>query len=83
MNARHYIRAFIVDTFLVDDDFPDDVSLLRSGIIGPMGLAILGAFLEETFRIRVGDDELVESNLDSIERAAAFVERKNSRQAVA
>ena len=33
-------------------------------------------FLEETFGIKVGDDEMVPENLDSVDRIAAFVRRK-------
>ncbi len=34
------------------------------------------AFLEDRFGIQVGDEETTPDNLDSIERMAAFVERK-------
>jgi len=33
-------------------------------------------FLEESFVIDIADDELVADNLDSVERLAAFVQRK-------
>jgi acyl carrier protein len=80
LSPKQAIRAFIVETFLVDD-FADDASFLRTGIIDSMGLARLVAFVEEHFRISVGEDELVLDNLDSLERVAAFVGRKLSRNA--
>ncbi len=72
------VRAFLVDTFLLGDDdgFADDESLLEQGIVDSTGVMELVAFLEEAFAIAVEDDELVAANLDSVERMAAFVDRK-------
>lgn len=75
MSPRQHIRTFIADAFFMDD-FPDDASFLRTGIVDSMGMAQLVAFLESTFRISIADDELLPENLDSVERAVAFVERK-------
>lgn len=80
MNPKQVIRAFIQETFLVDD-FPDDASFLRTGVIDSMGMARLVAFLEERFRIAISDDELVLENLDSLDRVSAFVGRKLNRNA--
>jgi serine O-acetyltransferase len=80
VSARQAIRAFIVETFLVDD-FPEDASFLRTGIMDSLGMVRLVAFLEETFRIAIADDELLLENLDSLERVAAFVGRKRDRSA--
>jgi acyl carrier protein len=74
-DPRQQIRSFVVESFFVDD-FDDDASFLRTGIIDSMGMAQLVAFLEETFGIRVADAELVPDNLDSLARVTAFVERK-------
>lgn len=82
MNHRQQIRAFIIDNFFVEE-FEDNESFLRSGIIDSMGMAQLVAFVEERFQIHVADEELVPENLDSLERVVAFVERKVlSRSAV-
>ncbi|HEX8909901.1 MAG TPA: acyl carrier protein [Anaeromyxobacteraceae bacterium] len=80
MDYRDRVRGFIVEQFFVDD-FDDDESFLRSGIIDSMGMAQLIAFLEETFKIAIRDEELVPENLDSLSRVTAFVERKRSRSA--
>ena len=74
------IYSFIVEQFFVDG-FDDDESFLRSGIIDSMGMAQLVAFLEETFGIAIGDEDLVPENLDSLSRVVAFVERKLSLSA--
>ena len=75
------VRAFLVDTFLLGDDdgFAADESLLDSGIVDSTGVMEVVAFLEESFGIAIDDDELVADNLDSVERLAAFVSRKQQR----
>jgi acyl carrier protein len=75
MTARDRLRRFIVDTFFVEQ-FADDDSFLRSGIIDSTGMMELVAFLEREFAIKVADQELVPENLDSLARVSAFVERK-------
>lgn len=74
------VRAFLVDTFLLGDDdgFGNDESLLDSGIVDSTGVMEVVAFLEESFGIAIDDDELVADNLDSVERLAAFADRKRS-----
>ena len=69
------IRAFIVDTFFVDE-FEDDESVLRAGILDSTGVLELVAHLESTYGLRVADDELVPENLDSLSAVVAYVERK-------
>ena len=72
------VRAFLVDSFLLGDDdgFANDESLLDSGIVDSTGVMEVVSFLEESFAITVDDDELVAENLDSVDRLAAFVQRK-------
>ncbi|NMO21184.1 acyl carrier protein [Pyxidicoccus fallax] len=75
MSTRERIRGFIVDTFFVDD-FSDDDSFLRKGLIDSTGMMELVAFLEQDFGIKLEDRELVPENLDSLSRVVAFVEKK-------
>ena len=79
------IRGFIVDTFLLGDDdgFDDADSLIEAGVVDSTGVMEVVTFLEESFVIDIADDELVADNLDSVERLAAFVQRKleSARQA--
>jgi acyl carrier protein len=74
------VRTFLVDSFLLGDDdgFANDESLLDSGIVDSTGVMEVVSFLEETFAIGVDDDELVAENLDSVDRLAAFVQRKTA-----
>jgi acyl carrier protein len=75
MAVREDIRTFVVDTFFVDH-FSDDEPFLSAGIIDSMGMLQLVTFLQEQFGIEIRDEELVPENLDSVARAAAFVQRK-------
>lgn len=78
MTIRNQVRQFIVKNFYVAeaDGLPDGASLLERGIIDSTGVLEVIAFVEKSFGVRVEDDEMLPENLDSIERIAAFVERK-------
>lgn len=78
MKRKQQIRQFITTNFYVPPEagLADDGSLLEHGIIDSTGVLEVISFLEDTFEIKVEDDELLPENLDSIDRLAAFVERK-------
>jgi acyl carrier protein len=79
MNAMHeQIRSYIVDNFLFGDDsgLDDSVSFLDSGLIDSTGILEVISFLEETFSIKVKDEELVPENLDSIQNILGYLGRK-------
>ena len=80
VDVRERIRSFISETFFVDG-FADDASFLRESILDSLGMMELVGFLEREFEIQVAETELVPDNLDSLVRAAAFVERKRQRAA--
>jgi acyl carrier protein len=75
MRVRDRLRRFIQDSFLVDD-LHDDESFLSSGIIDSLGVMQLVTFIESEYGIAVRDTELVPENFDSVDKLAAFVERK-------
>jgi acyl carrier protein len=73
------IRQFIIDNFLFGEPEPqlsNDDSLLDQGIIDSMGVLELVTFLEDKYEIEIPDDELVPTNLDSVNRMIEFVQRK-------
>ena len=75
------IRQHIVDNFLYTGDGSSlgyDQSLLESGIVDSTGVLELVFFVEETFGIKVKDDELVPRNFDSIAKLAAYVRAKTA-----
>ena len=75
------IRDFIVENFLFGDDsqpLPGDLSLIESDMVDSTGILELVGFLEEAFGLTVADADIVPANLDSIDRIAAFIERKKA-----
>jgi acyl carrier protein len=72
------VRQFIVDNFLFgrSEGLSDEQSFLDSGIIDSTGILELVAFLEETYGLQVGDEELIPDNLDSIHKISGFLQRK-------
>jgi acyl carrier protein len=71
------IRAFLVDTFLFgrNDQLHNDAPLMDK-VIDSQGVVELVVFLQERFAISVEDDEVNTENLDSINKAVAYVVRK-------
>jgi acyl carrier protein len=53
-----------------------DTPLVQSGIVDSLGMVDLVQFLEETFTIRINDEDMVPDNFDTVAAMAAFVERK-------
>jgi acyl carrier protein len=73
------IRQYIVDKLLFgrsDVAVAGDASFLESGLIDSTGVLELVAFLEEKFRIKVEDEDLIPANLDSVNALTRFVEAK-------
>ena len=73
------IRAFIFSNFLFDAEesaLDNDTSFLEQGIIDSTGVLELVEWLEETFALKVDDEELIPGNLDSVNRLAHFIARK-------
>jgi len=76
---RHRVRQFISDNFLYGkgtDSIAGTDSLMETGVIDSVGAFELIQFLEGEFEVRVADNEVMPQNLDTIDRIAAFVERK-------
>jgi acyl carrier protein len=75
---RALVRAFILDRFYVPDAgrLADETSLLEAGIVDSTGVQEVIGFLEEQFQIRVENDEIIPEHLDSVDRLARFIRRK-------
>lgn len=80
-SIQDQVRAFVVQNFLFGNAeavLDGDTSFLDTRIIDSTGILELVAFLEETYGLRIEDHELEPANLDSLNRIAAFVERKQT-----
>ncbi|HVP36014.1 MAG TPA: acyl carrier protein [Terriglobales bacterium] len=79
MVTEEKIRTFIQNNFLLGDKnrtIKKDESFLQSGIIDSTGVLELVNFIEETYKIKVEDEELVPENLDSIQNLIAYIQKK-------
>lgn len=79
MTERQRIRQYILENFMFTDDetaLNDGESLLNKGVIDSVGALEITQFIEETFNIKVKEDEMLPQNLDSVDNIVAFVERK-------
>jgi acyl carrier protein len=74
------VRGFILENFMFSNDesaLNSEESLLDKGIIDSTGVMELVAFLEDEYKFRINDDELVPENLDSVRNIVAFVDSKH------
>jgi len=78
--TRDQIRAFVRRRFPLAGaaGVTDEDSLLDSGIVDSLGILDLVAFLEKSFGIRVGDEELNPGNFGSIADVTRFVAAKRA-----
>lgn len=78
MDIKEQVKEFFKENFMADmDSVKDSDSFLESGIIDSTGVLELVLFLEETYKIKVEDDEIIPENLDSLENIATYVTTKN------
>jgi acyl carrier protein len=78
------IRSFILKKFPAARKrvLKDDVPLLESGIIDSLGVLDVVGFLEQTFNMKIDDDELTPDNFANINCLVSFVQKKGSRSKV-
>ena len=76
--ARERIREFVTPIAhrVGVGSFSDEQPLITGGIIGSVGVFRLVSFLEETFSVRIDDQEIVVENLDSIDKISRFLVAK-------
>ncbi len=73
------IRQFIAQNFMYREGIQslrDNQSLLEQGLIDSTGVLELVFYLEKTFAITVGDDEVIPENLDSVQQISSYLRRK-------
>jgi acyl carrier protein len=83
MDESLQIRNFILKNFLFSEDegsLSDEDSLIASGAIDSTGVLELIMFIEETFQIKVADEEMIPDNLDSVQKIIGYLHGKRSSQ---
>jgi acyl carrier protein len=75
---KEKVRSYIYQSVHVDNNKIKDSSLIfKEGFLDSMGFIILITFLEEEFKIKTKDSDLVEENFESINAITDFVARKS------
>ena len=75
------IREFVQDLANAKgiSSFTDQDALLDSGVLDSLSIFRLVAFLEETFRVKIGDQEITNENLKSVEIIEQLVLSKQGK----
>ena len=79
--TRAGVRQYIVDNFLYmrpDFRFTDDDPLMGRGIVDSLGVMELIGFVEEAFEVTVGDEDVTEEHLGSVNAIVRFVSAKRA-----
>ena len=78
-DIKNIVNQFIKNNFLFSDqkeNIDENMSLYENRIVDSTGVLEVVDFLEETFGIKIEDDELVPDNLDSIKKISKFIQKK-------
>ncbi len=78
-DIKQIMREFIVENFLSTagmDTFEDTDSFMEKGIIDSTGVLELLEFVEERFKIKIEDEEVIPDNLDSLNSVTFFIKSK-------
>lgn len=75
------VQQFITDRFLFGDGskLTKETPFLEGGIIDSTGILELVTFIEEKYKIKINDDELLPENLDSLKNVGSFLQKKITR----
>ncbi len=71
-----HIRHFIIQNFLFGEEAAlpgDEVSLLQRGLIDSLGVLDLVSFVEQQFGIKVGEEDMIPENFDSVTSLTSYV----------
>ncbi len=79
VNLESSIKDFINKNFLMNSasvTFSNTDSFMEKGIIDSTGILELVNFIQQSFKIQVGDDELLPENFDSVKNICTYIQRK-------
>ncbi len=79
MNIEPQIKDYIARNLLFSSNgfhYKDDDSFLEEGIVDSQGVMELVAFVEDAFKVRVDDQDIVPDNFDSVSKLASYIRRK-------
>jgi acyl carrier protein len=73
------LKNYIVKEIAVGSDSPpigDDTKLIESGVLDSLSILKLVMFIEERFGVKVGADEVVPENFETLGAIVEFVRQK-------
>ena len=74
---KEKVRTYIHQSAHIDKEKIKDNSLIfKEGYFDSMGFIMLITFMEEEFKIKTGDEDLIEENFESINTITDFISRK-------
>jgi len=79
MLAEQKIREYVLENYLFTDDdsaLNSADSFMESGILDSTGILEIIYFIEDEFGIKIGDDEMIPENLDSVNNIVVFIDKK-------
>jgi acyl carrier protein len=82
IEVKDQIRQYVLEEFAKTkgiNQITDQEVLTKNGIIDSMGIFRLVSFLEDTFNIRVGDEEITHDNLECIDAIERLVISKSKK----
>jgi len=77
--VKETVKRFLLGSINIPH-LGDDDNLFESGIVNSLFAVQLMTFIEKTFAVEVGMDDLDIENFKSLNAATAFVVRKNGRR---
>jgi acyl carrier protein len=77
-DIKKSVFKYVYDnTFASKEKITESSLIFKEGFLDSMGLVMLITFLEESFKIKVSDADMVEENFESINAIAGFVLKKS------
>ena len=80
-SVEEKVSRYIADNILFSRNgypHPLDASFLENGIIDSMNVLELVMFVEENYKLKVADEDIVPDNFDSVTLLAQFIRRKQT-----
>ncbi|MFO0726320.1 MAG: acyl carrier protein [Myxococcota bacterium] len=76
---REKLRSFISNNFLIGKGShpPADAdSFLETGLVDSTGVLEVVGYVQDTWELEIGDEDMLPENLDSIDNLTAYVKRR-------
>lgn len=71
------IKSYVLEeTFAESGKINNESLIFKEGYFDSMGFVRLVSFLENEFRIKISDEDLVESNFESVKAISTFVQNR-------